>query len=117
MNDPTSIAGWIVRVEGRDVAAGPTRNAALRTAREFGYEGGKARPAGAREIDDLDLPDAALGITPETARQTDGAWRDWPSTWASWRGSWGGWTKSTSFAWRREAPCSSQASSPRLRPT
>ena len=72
MNDPTSIAGWIVRVEGRDVAAGPTRNAALRTAREFGYEGGKARPAGAREIDDLDLPDAALGITPEDARQTDG---------------------------------------------
>ena len=40
MNTPTSIAGWIVGVAGRDVAAGPTRNPALRTARELGVKGG-----------------------------------------------------------------------------
>ena len=80
MNDPTSIAGWIVRVEGRVVAAGPTRNAALRTARELGFKGGDASAAGAHEIDELDLPDAALGIAPEDALQTDGG-RWWATGW------------------------------------
>ena len=80
MNNPTSIAGWIVCVAGRDVAAGPTRNAALRTARELGVKGGDARAAGAREIDDLDLPDVALGIGPEDALRTDGG-RWWATGW------------------------------------
>ena len=80
MNSPTSIAGWIVRAEGRDVAAGRTRLAALRTARELGFKAGEVRPAGPREIDDLDLPDAALGIAPEDAFRTDGR-RWWATGW------------------------------------
>ena len=72
MNDSPSIADWIVGAEGRDFAAGPTRKAALRTARELGIKGGEARPASALEIDDIDLSDAALGIAPEDALWTDG---------------------------------------------
>ena len=72
MTDSKSIAGWIVSFEGRDVAAGPTRKKAFRNAREVGFKGGDARPAGAREIDALELPDAALGIVPEDDFRTDG---------------------------------------------
>ena len=71
MNTPTSTAGWIVRVEGCDVAAGPTRKGAPRTARDLGFKGGEARRAGVSQIDDLDLPDAALGIAPDDAFRTD----------------------------------------------
>ena len=80
MNAPTSTAGWIVRVEGRDIAAGPTRNKTFRNALKVGHEGGDARPAGAREIDALDLPDAALGTPPEDALRTDGG-RWWATGW------------------------------------
>ena len=72
MTSPTSIAGWIVRTEGRDVAAGRTRTLALRTARELGFRTGEARPEGPREIDELDLSDAALVIAPDDAIRTDG---------------------------------------------
>ena len=80
MNGSAPTAGWIVTLGGRDVAAGPTRNKAFRNAREVGFEGGDARPATAREIDDLDLPDAALGIGPDAILQTDhGRW--WATGW------------------------------------
>ena len=80
MNASAPTAGWLVSLEGRDVAAGPTRNKAFRNAREVGFEGGDARPATAREIDDLDLPDAALGIGPDAILQTDhGRW--WATGW------------------------------------
>ena len=80
MNAPTSTAGWIVRVEGRDIAAGPTRNKTFRNALKVGHEGGDARPAGAREIDALDLPNAALGTPPEDALRTNGG-RWWATGW------------------------------------
>ena len=75
MKDPAPTAGWIATVEGRDAAAGPTRNKAFRNAHEVGFKGGNARPATAREIDDLDLPGAALGVGPEDDVWTDGGWR------------------------------------------
>ena len=80
MNGTAPTAGWLVSLEGRDVAAGPTRNKAFRNARDVGFAGGDARPATAREIDNLDLPDAVLGIPPEDVCRTDhGRW--WATRW------------------------------------
>ena len=57
----------IVRAEGRDVAADGHASQRSGLPRELGFKAGEVRPAGPREIDDLDLPDAALGIAPEDA--------------------------------------------------
>ena len=80
MSDSAPAAGWIVNVEGRNVAAGPTRTAALRNARGAGFEGGDARRASAREIVDLDLPHVAIWSGPGDDVRTDGG-RWWTTGW------------------------------------
>ena len=63
----TATAGWIVRIDGTDRAAGPTRSEALTTAEAIGFRehfGTRAsvRPATAADLNSLDLPPSALGI-------------------------------------------------------
>ena len=54
-------AGWIVRVDGRAVAAGASRMEAAERARRIGFGRAVVRPATAEELDSLDLPPSALG--------------------------------------------------------
>ena len=67
MSNDNATAGWIVRIDGADRAAGPTRSEALTTAEAIGFRehfGNRAsvRPATAGDLDSLDLPPSALGI-------------------------------------------------------
>ena len=69
----TTTAGWIVRVAGRDVAAGPSLHQAIETTRDLGLAPmgvGEAvtRPASREEIAALSLAPSALGLTPDAPR-------------------------------------------------
>ena len=70
MANDTPAAGWIACIDGRDVAGGPDREAAIRTAvcighaLPIGYGRASFRPATAAEVNALDLPPSALGIAP-----------------------------------------------------
>ena len=60
--DAGETAGWIVRVDGRAVAAGAAPAEAADRARSIGHGRGVVRPATADELDTLNLPPSALGI-------------------------------------------------------